>query len=110
MTAVPEELKNELVLCFSFRLIGKIWKRATDRPQIIRIANEDCRSIYQLPALIGAVDGAAVEVRVYDERAINVLNDPVPVIDWSNTLCRCKNALISKCREITGHESDVVDC
>lgn len=95
MTAFLERFKHELVLCFQFRQVGKKWTHIADRPSIIRIANQDCSQMYRTPVPIGRISDGYVEVRIYDDSAIDTANDPSLLGDWNGALLRCEEFITS---------------
>mgnify|MGYP003476240496 CR=1 FL=1 len=108
MSVFPEEFKKELVLCFKFMRTGTKWTQHSYGPMIVRLPTKDCSNAYREPELLGSIDDAIVEVRIYDELGIDIRNDPTLVGDWKSVLKRCEEFLEAECKKAPGHECDEV--
>ena len=102
----PEELRKELVLSFKFKRTRASWEPMRKRPDILRLTNQDCSQQYREPQLLGNLDHAFVEVRVYDEKGINVAGGASVLGDCEDAKARCEAFLNSLLKKTPGHEKD----
>lgn len=89
----PVELKKELVLSFRFRRIGTLWKLVSDKPEVLRLTNQDCSREYSDPVLISSPTSSTAEVRMYDELGIDTSNVGSFLGDWRRAKRRCEELL-----------------
>ena len=69
---VPDKYKKEIVLSIRYKRVGNEWKHATNEPGVLRIANRDCSRDFCDPVLVGNLANGFVEVRIYDDDAIDI--------------------------------------
>ena len=67
----PEEVRKELVLSFKFKRTRASWKLTKKRPKSFG-GKSGLQPRYREPKLLGNLDHAFVEVRIYDERSIHI--------------------------------------
>jgi hypothetical protein len=91
--SLPAELKKELVLSFKFRRIGTVWKPINDKPEVLRLSNQDCSRAYADPVLIWSQSRTTVEARIHDEMGIDIANAGSFLGDWTGAKCRCEELL-----------------
>lgn len=89
----PAELKKELVLSFKFRRVGPVWKHADDKPEVLRLTNQDCSQDFSDPVLVWGESRLTVEARIYDEMGIDITNTPLLLGDWTRAKSRCEELL-----------------
>ena len=89
----PAELKRELVLSFRFRRIGTVWKQVSDKPEVLRLSNQDCSRAFSDPVLIWSQGRFTVEARIYDELGIDTSNVGSFLGDWGTAKRRCEELL-----------------
>jgi hypothetical protein len=104
----PEELRKELALSFTFKRTIASWKPMRKRPDILRLTNQDCSQQYREPQLLGNLDHAFVEVRVYDDKGINTADGANILGDWEDAKARCEAFLNSLLKKTPGHEKDSI--
>jgi hypothetical protein len=104
----PEELRKELVLSFKFKRTTASWKPMRKRPEILRLTNQDCSQDYREPKLLGNLDHAFVDVRIYDEKGINTAGLANILGDWQDAKARCEAFLVSLFKKTLGHKKDSI--
>jgi hypothetical protein len=89
----PAELKKELVLSFKYRRIGTVWKLVHDKPEVLRLSNQDCSQAYGDPVLVWRQGRTVVEARIHDGMGIDIANAGSFLGDWTRAKCRCEELL-----------------
>jgi hypothetical protein len=84
------------------------WEPVRERPEIVRLTNQDCSQEYREPKLLGNLDHAFVDVRVYDEKGINVASGAGVLGDWEDARARCEAFLNSLLKGTPGHEKESI--
>jgi hypothetical protein len=104
----PEELRKELVLSFKYKRTKGLWKPVQERPDIVRLTNQDCSREYREPKLLGNISHAFVDLRIYDEKGIKVAGGAGVLGDWKDAQARCEAFLDSLLKRAPGHENESV--
>lgn len=103
-----KQLRKELVLSFKYKRTRGKWKQVQKLPEIVRLTNQDCSQQFQEPKLFGSLAHAFVDLRVYDERGINITDGVGMLGEWDNAKVRCEAFLDSILKTTPGHEKESI--